>query len=154
MNFKTITTMAKMIRHDFNAIHEALNEMIIAEVKAALQLLHWKKIEADGQVPLCRIVVSPNCDYSPRDMRVMKVWVDNANVLHIKGLEGDEDLLMEEYTENDDMLDIIDFAYLIDQIAAKADIILDHVLPNAAARFCGYDPELELKNSIRKLKTV
>ena len=147
--------MAKMIRHDFCAIHEALNEMIIAEVKAALELLHWKKIEADGQVPLCRIVVSPNCDYSPRNMRVMKLWVDNANVLHIKGLEGDEGLWMEEYTENDDMLDITDFAYLIDQIAAKVpDDGKPWHLAHESVLKCGYVAEQSLKQAAEKLVTV
>ena len=40
--------MTKMIRHDYGAIHDALNKMILAEVKAALELLpenlhkpHW-----------------------------------------------------------------------------------------------------------------
>ena len=145
----------KMIRHDFSAIHDALNEMIIAEVKAALQLLHWKKIEADGQGTLCRIVVSPNCNYSPRNMRVMKLWVDNANVLHIKGLEGDEGLWMEEYTENDDMLDITDFAYLIDQIAAKVpDDGKPWHLAHESVLKCGYVAEQSLKKAAKKLVTV
>lgn len=143
-----------MIRHDYSDIHDALNKMIIAEVKAALELLPGKKIQADGQVPLCRIVVSPDCDYSPRNMRAMKLWVDNANVLHIKGLEGDEGLWMDEYTENDDMLDITDFGYLINQIAAKVDGDKTYDLPGMSLLTCGYVTEQSLKQAVDKLVTV
>ena len=77
--------MAKMIRHDFGSIHDALNKMIIAEVKAALELLPEKCIREEGAT-LCRIIVGPDSDYSPRDIAVDEVWVDEKDrLLHIYG---------------------------------------------------------------------
>jgi hypothetical protein len=85
MTSKNETTMAKMIRHDFGGIHDALNKMIIAEVKAALEQLPGKRIEGGS---LCRVVVSPGCDYEPRDLCVDKVWIGEENILCFSGTEN------------------------------------------------------------------
>ena len=121
--------MAKFIRHDFGSIHDALNKMIIAEVKAALMELPDKEIEGPS---LCRIVVSDGDDYEPKDVAVDRVWLhkdrlyfyghimpllDDGNIEpdEFEGGEGDED------TTETDWLDITDFAYLIDQIAEQVE---------------------------------
>ena len=109
--------MAKMIRHDYGAIHDALNKMIVAEVKAALSLLPEKCIESQHIAPLCRIVVSDGDNYAPKDFSVYKVWIEGDS-LHVAGRIEDCDFDA-EYTEDDDLLDITDFGYLIDQIAER-----------------------------------
>lgn len=114
--------MAKLIRNDFGGILNALNKMIIAEVKAALSLLPNKCIESFGsyRIPLCRIVVSTGGDYIPKDFSVRRVWIDNDGDLRFSEHNSDEDYDPDEdYSEYDDMLDITDFAYLINQIAEK-----------------------------------
>ena len=120
--------MAKIIRHDYGAIHDALNKMIVAEVKAALSLLPEKCIESQHIAPLCRIVVSDGANYAPKDFSVYKVWIEGDS-LHVAGLIEDSDYDA-EYTEEDDLLDITDFGYLIDQIAEKVEgeleILNDH----------------------------
>lgn len=124
--------MAKMIRHDFGGIHDALNKMIVAEVKAALELLPEKCIREEGAA-LCRIIVGPVSDYSPRNIAVDEVWVDEKDgLLHIYGRDVTveacgldpnvaDNVEPDEWTEQDDLYDITDFAYLIDQIAEKVE---------------------------------
>ena len=112
--------MAKIVRHDFSGIHKALNELIIAEVKAALALLPGKSVEADGRVPLCHLVISPNGDYAPRDVSVRYVTLQDNGRLAIGGTDNGYDHIT-EYDEDDDMLDITDFAYLIDRIAVMVE---------------------------------
>lgn len=114
--------MAKFIRHDFGGIHEALNKMIVAETKAALMELPDKEFETDGRVPLCRVVVSSQGDYLPQDVRVRRVWLNDDNELCFSEYTAEEDE-GDVYTwdEYDDMLDITDFGYLIDQIAEQVD---------------------------------
>ena len=114
--------MAKFIRHDYGAIHEALNKMIIAEVKAALELLPGKKMETTERVPLCRIVVSTAFDYNPVDLGVRRVWLDKGGDLCFSEYTAnqDEDGIY-DMTEDDDLLDVTDFAYLIDQIAEQVE---------------------------------
>lgn len=147
--------MAKITFHDFGSIHDALNDMIIAEVKAALELLPEKRIE-DGS--LCRVVVSPNCDYDPRDLCVEKVWLDEDGTLCFSGTENHGSFIIDddsdEWTENDDLLDITDFEYLIEQIAAKVNDDGHHVLPNKAFLICGFVPELALIHEADNLITV
>jgi hypothetical protein len=112
--------MAKIIRHDYSVIHDALNNMIVAEVKAALSLLPEKSIEAD-KVALCRVVISPNGDYVPQDVAVWYVKLDeDSGQLVIGGKPGMDDRIT-EYYEDDDFLDITDFGYLITQIADKVE---------------------------------
>lgn len=112
--------MAKIIRHDYSVIHDALNNMIVAEVKAALSLLPEKSIEAD-KVALCRVVISPNGDYVPQDVAVWYVKLDEGSgQLVIGGKPGMDDRIT-EYYEDDDFLDITDFGYLITQIADKVE---------------------------------
>ena len=112
--------MAKIIRHDYSVIHDALNNMIVAEVKAALSLLPEKSIEAD-KVALCRVVISPNVDYVPQDVAVWYVKQDEGSgQLVIGGKPGMDDRIT-EYYEDDDFLDITDFGYLITQIADKVE---------------------------------
>jgi len=110
--------MANVISTDFRAIHMALNKLIIKEVKAALRLLPGMMFKNEHHRPLCRIVVSPDGDYSPRDLSVKEVWLDEDDLLHIEGNDGDEWANESEWTEDDDMLDITDFQYLISQIGA------------------------------------
>ena len=114
--------MAKFIRHDFGGIHDALNKMIIAEVKAALMELPDKAFETDGRVPLCRVVASSGFEYNPIDLNVKRVWLNDDNDLCFSEYtaEEDEDDVY-TWTEDDDMLDITDFAYLIDQIAEQVE---------------------------------
>jgi len=147
--------MAKMIRHNFGAIHDALNKMIIAEVKAALELLPEKKVEGDS---LCHVVVSPNGDYEPRDLCVEKVWLDEDGILCFSGTENHGSYIVDDdpdaWTENDDLLGISDFAYLIDQIAEQVDGDRTYNLPNKSLLTAGYVTELSLKQAAEKLVTV
>ena len=146
--------MAKMIRHDFGGILDALNKMIIAEVKAALELLPEKRIEGDM---LCRVVVSPGCDYEPRDLCVEKVWIDEGKLCftgtenHGSYIEDDDP---DPWTENDGLLDITDFEYLIDQIAEQVDGGATYNLPIRSLLTCGYAVELELELGTAVEKTV
>lgn len=148
--------MAKMIRHDFGSIHDALNKMIIAEVKAALEQLPEKCIATkDWRVPLCRIVVSDPFDYNPTDLGVRRVWLDKDGDLCFSEYTAnqDEDGIYDR-TESDDLLDITDFAYLIDQIAAKVEGDATYNLPNRSVTACGYVAELALKQAVEKMVTV
>ena len=147
--------MAKMIRHDFGGIHDALNKMIIAEVKAALEQLPEKRIEGGS---LCRVVVSPGCDYDPRDLCVEKVWIGDDGDLCFTGTEEHGNYIVDDdtdpWTENDDLLDITDFGYLIDQIAAKVEGDATYNLPNRSVTVCGYVAEHALKQEVEKTVTV
>ena len=144
--------MAKMIRHDFGAIHDALNKMIVAEVKAALELLPEKKME--GEHSLCRVVVSPNGDYEPRDLCVEKVWLDKDGILCFSGTEDHGSYIVDDdpdaWTEDDDLLDITDFEYLIDQIAERVEGDRTVNLPTKTVLTCDIAPEFELKTAIEK----
>jgi len=143
--------MATLIRHDFGAIHEALNKMIIAEVKAALELLPKKKIETEDGFPLCRVVVSDSAEYEPVDASVTKVWLEKDGTLCFLGtVHGCSGL----FTEEDDMLDISDFGYLIDQIAEKVKRDGTYNLPNESLLTAGYMADQSLKSEIEKLVTV
>lgn len=113
--------MEKIIRHDYIRIHNALNKIIIADAKAALKRLPEKRIESST---LCRVIMSDGGIYEPADLCVNKVWLADDGLLHMAGhVEfGNYDA---EYTEEDDMLDITDFAYMIDQIALEIDVDLE-----------------------------
>lgn len=147
--------MAKMIRHDFGGIHDALNKMIIAEVKTALWQLPEKRIEGGS---LCRVVVSPECDYEPRDLCVEKVWIGDDGDLYFTGTEEHGNFIVDDdpdpWTENDDLLDITDFAYLIDQIAERVEGDKTYSLSTISLLTCGYAAELELGTAVEKTVTV
>lgn len=146
--------MAKMIRHDFGNIHDALNKMIISEVKAALEHLPGKEIEGDS---LCRVIVSPDCDYEPRDLCVKKVWIGGENILCFSGTENHGSFIVDDddhWTEYDDLLDITDFGYLIDQIAEQVEGDATYNLPNRSVTACGYVAEHALKQAVEKTVTV
>ena len=146
--------MAKMIRHDFGAIHDALNKMILAEVKAALELLPGKCISVDAWKgeSLCRIVVSDVDDYQPVDASVTKAWLADAGKISIIAtVDGVSGLFTEDET---DWLDITDFGYLIDQIAEQVDGDKTYNLPNKSLLTAGYVTELSLRQEIEKLVTV
>lgn len=146
--------MAKMIRHDFGSIHDTLNKMIIAEVKAALEQLPGKRIEGGS---LCRVIVSLDCDYEPHDLCVDKVWIGGENILCFSGTENHGNFIVDDddhWTEYDDLLDITDFAYLIEQIAAKVEGDKTYNLPNMSLLTCGYVVELALKQAMEKTVTV
>jgi len=149
--------MAKMIRHDFGGILDALNKMIVAEVKAALELLPEKEIAAEGDVPLCRIVVSDNADYKPENLGVTRIWIDDEGKLHFQAFVYVQDCI-EDVSDWDedcaDWLDITDFAYLIDQIAAKVEGDKTYSLPTRCLMTCGYAVELELGTAVEKTVTV
>lgn len=145
-----------MIRHDFGGIHDALNKMIIAEVKAALEQLPEQMMQTkDRRVPLCRIVVSDSFDYNPTDLGVRRVWIDKGGELCFSEYTAnqDEDGIYDR-TENDDLLDITDFGYLIDQIAERADGDATYNLPNRSVLTCGYVAEHALKQAVEKIVTV
>lgn len=115
--------MTKFIRHDFDGIHEALNKMIVAETKAALAELPDKAFKTDGRVPLCRVVASSGFDYCPRDLSVKRVWLNDDGDLSFSEYTADEDPdNVYTWTEGDDLLDITDFGYLIDQIAEQVTV--------------------------------
>jgi len=139
--------MAKFIRHNYSAIHEALNKMIVAEVKAALMELPGKAIKKDGDVPLCRIVVSNIDNYWPENVAVNMVTLDAAGELHVFGVSEQYGGCL--FDEDDvDMLDITNFAYLIDQIAEKVHGDKTVNLINRAVVVAGMVPELDLKAAI------
>ena len=154
--------MAKMIRHDFGAIHDALNKMIIAEVKAALRLVP----EQEYQKPsMCRIVVSDGNDYEPKDVAVDMIWLHKGKLYfdgHIMPLPDDGNIDPEQFeggegdeeTAETDWLDITDFAYLIDQIAEQVEGDKTYNLPNKSLLTAGYVTEPSLKQAVEKLVTV
>ena len=114
--------MAKFIRHCYGAVHEELNKMIIAETKAALMELPDKAFKTDGRTPLCRVVASNWFGYCPRDLSVKRVWLNDDNELCFSEYTAEEDAgNVYTWTEDDDLLDITDFGYLIDQIAEQVE---------------------------------
>ena len=143
--------MAKFIRHDFGAIHEALNKMIIAETKTALMELPDKEFETESATPLCRVVVSRDSNYHPCDLRVRRVWLNDDNELCFSEYtaEEDEDDVY-TWTEDDDMLDITDFGYLIDQIAQKVEEDKTVYIVNKRIAACEIAPELDLGTAIHR----
>ena len=149
--------MAKMIRHDFGSIHDALNKMIIAEVKAALELLPEREIGATNGLPLCRIVVSDNVDYKPENLGVTRIWLDDEGKLHFQAFVYVHDCV-EDVSDWDedcaDWLDITDFEYLIDQIAEQVEGDAAYNLPNGSVLTCGYVAEFALKQAMQKTVTV
>lgn len=156
--------MAKMIRHDFSGILDALNKMIIAEVKAALERLPEKCIREEGH-SLCRIIIGPEGDYSPRNVAVDEVWVDEKDgLLHIYGRDlthedcfdqnWADNVEPDEWTEEDSLYDITDFDYLIDQIAEQAEGNKTYNLSGVSLQICGYVAKRSLKQAIRKTVTV
>jgi len=141
--------MTKFIRHDFGGIRIALSNMIIAEVKAALELLPGKCVETDKtDFPLCRVVVSGIDDYKPMDASVTKAWLaDEGKLYIIAAVHGVSELFKEDDT---DWLDITDFGYLIDQIAEQVEGDRTVNLPTKTVLTCDIAPELELKTAIEK----
>jgi hypothetical protein len=148
--------MAKFIRHDYGAIHDALNKMILAEVKTALSLLPEKCITTDDwHVSLCRIVVSSAFDYNPIDLGVRRVWLDKDGDLCFSEYTANQDEDGSyDMTEDDDLLDITDFGYLIDQIAEKVDGDKTYNLPNMSLLTCGYVAEKDVVNKTESVVTV
>ena len=153
-----------MIRHDFGAIHDALNKMIIAEVKTALELLPEKCIREEG-CALCHIILGPNGDYSPRDVAVDEVWIDQKDgLLHIYGRDITGEAMLdqnvadnmepEKWTEEDSLYDITDFGYLIEQIAAQVDGDKTYNLPNKSIVACRYVAGFSLIRAVEELVTV
>lgn len=142
--------MAKFIRHNFGGIHEALNKMIIAEVKAALMELPDKEFETESATPLCRVVASSG-DYCPRDLSVKRVWLNDDGELCFSEYTAEEDAdNVYTWTEDDDMLDITDFGYLIDQIAEQVKDDKTVNLPNKSLLTAGYVTEWALRQATEK----
>lgn len=111
--------MATIITTDFGIIHDALNNLIIGEVKAALRLLDEQMYQGAS---LCRIVVSSNADYQPKDVAVDCVWLDNDKLClsgHVMPTPDDGNIDPEEWEggeDETDWLDITGFHYLIEQM--------------------------------------
>ena len=154
--------MAKFIRHDYGAIHDAQNKMIVAEVKAALSLLPEQEMEGPS---LCRIVVSDGNDYEPKDVAVDRVWLHKDRLYfygHIMPLPDDGNIEPDEFeggegdeeTTETDWLDITDFSYLMDQIAEKVDDDKTYNLPNMSLLTCGYVAEKDVVNKTESVVTV
>jgi hypothetical protein len=142
--------MAKIIRHEYNGILDALNKMIVAEVKTALGKLPGKCIKSESDTPLCRIIVSDAGDYRPENVSVSKVTLDAAGELHVWGVsEQYGGCLFDE--DGTDWLDITDFGYLIDQIAEKLDDNQTVNVANGSVMTCGYVAESALKQAIEKV---
>lgn len=115
--------MAKIITTDFSAIHDALNRIIIGEVKAALQLVPRKEIRWDGKTPLCHIVLSPNEEYIPREVEVLGASIGSPTMseydgLVIEGRNADDKtgFSILWYEDETDWIEITDFHYLIEQL--------------------------------------
>ena len=141
----------KFIRHDFGTIHDALNNMIVAETKAALMQLPDKEFETDGCAPLCRIVVSNGFEYNPIDLNVKRVWLNGDGELCFSEYTAEEDAgNVYTWTENDDLLDITDFSYLIDQIAENSPEDKTVNLANESLVTAGYVTEQALKQEVDK----
>ncbi len=148
--------MAKFIRHDYGAIHEALNKMIVAETKAALELLPGKCICWNGKTPLCHIVLSPNEEYIPRDVSVIEAHIaqekELGDALVIAGFNNDdrERFAINWFEDETDWLDITDFGYLIDQIAEKVEGDKTINIVNKSFLTCGYVAEFALIQAAKK----
>jgi hypothetical protein len=148
--------MAKFIRHDYGAIHEALNKMIIAEVKAALELIPGKCICWDGETPLCHIVLSPNEEYIPRDVSVIEAHIaqekELGGALVIAGYNDDdrERFAINWFEDETDWINITDFGYLIDQIAERVKDDKTVNLPNKSLLTAGYVTEWALRQATEK----
>lgn len=142
----------RLIRHDFGTIHDALNNMIVAETKAALMQLPDKEFEkTDGCAPLCRIVVSNGFDYNPIDLNVKRVWLNgNGELCFSEYLAEEDEDDVYAFTENDDLLDITDFGYLIDQIAENSPEDKRVNLANESLLVAGYVTEQALKQEVDK----
>ena len=114
--------MAKFITTDFGKIHDALNILILNEVKEAVKLLPEEWMEGPS---LCRIVVSKVDDYAPKDVAVDNIWVKKNKIYfdgHIMPLPDDANIEPEQYEgdeDDTDWIDITDFQYLISQIRDK-----------------------------------
>lgn len=132
--------------------------MIIAEVKTALMELPEKCIREEGHT-LCRIIIGPNGDYSPRNIAVDEVWVDEKDgLLHIYGRDltnndcsdqnWADNVEPDEWTEEDDLYDITDFDYLIDQIEEQMEGDRVVHLPDRSLLTCGYNTELSLHRAV------
>lgn len=115
--------MKKIKTTDFGAIHNALNKMILGEVKRVLELVPEKWMEGPS---LCRIVVSKDGDYEPKDVAVDTVWLHEDKLYfdgHIMPLPDDGNVEPEQFDGGEecctDWLDITDFQYLIEQAKDK-----------------------------------
>ena len=114
--------MAKFITTDFGKIHDALNILILNEVKEALKLLPEEWMEGPS---LCRIVVSKVDNYAPKDVAVDNIWVNKNKIYfdgHIMPIPDDANIEPEQYEGDEDDTDwicITDFYYLISQIKNK-----------------------------------
>lgn len=149
--------MAKITTSDFGAIHDALNKMIIGEVKAALELVSGKEISIEGNVPLCRIVVSDKDNYQPEDIGVTRIWLGDDGMLRFQGFvydHGSVEDVSDWYEDETDWLDITDFHYLIEQIAGQVEGDKTYRLETMSLLTCGYSPYLSLKAAMDKEVTV
>lgn len=143
--------MAKITFHDFEAIHDALNDMIIAEVKAALGLLPYKSIVLDEKIN--RVVVSESAFFEPVNATVTKVWLEAPHdclKISVRLADGTCSI----FSEDDDMIDISQLKYLILEIAAKVDEDKSCNLQALSLLTCGYSTESSLRSAAERLITV
>ena len=110
--------MAKIITSNFSVIHDALNRMIINEVKQALRWLPDKQVCSSDDAPLCRIVITSSDDYQPRDLRVSLVSLCEDDSLIIVGRYSDDtsEFPTQYYEDECDWLCITDFHHLINHV--------------------------------------
>ena len=142
--------MAKLIRHNYGAIYDALHKMIIAEVKTALSLVPGKAIKSEGDVPLCHILVSDNGEFRPEHVSVTKMTLDAAGELHIWGTsEQYGGCLFDE--DATDWLSIYDFDHLMNQLAEKLRGDKTYNIVNRSIITCGYSAEVALKHAIERV---
>ena len=123
--------MRKFHTISFEAMQQMLNQVIIGEVKSALEKQPGKAVMASRTGhSLCRIVISPNGDYCPTDLAVKKVWLDDKGKLNIRGKQSlpgwaeanlpDYEPEESDWDEEDDLLNITDFQYMLDCLDEQA----------------------------------
>ena len=153
--------MAKITTSDFGAIHDALNKMIIGEVKEALKLVPGKRIEWNRKTPLCHIILSCNDVYIPREVEVLGASIGSETmpeydglVIHGRNADDNTSVGILWYEDETDWLDITDFHYLIEQIAGQVEGDNTYRLETMSLLTCGYSPYLSLKAAMDKEVTV
>ena len=95
---------------NFQQLQNELNQSIVNEVKSVLGKLPLQKFNFTSVRP--HIIVSRNDDYHPTHVAVVSMWIntDEDDVLYFKSADG------ELYDEYDDLLNIADLQYAIDEI--------------------------------------
>ena len=91
---------------NFQQLQNELNQNIINEVKSVLAKIPKKRFKFTSARP--HIVISRD-EYNPIDVALNEMWIDDDKLLNFKS--G-----MDEYDEFDDLLNIVDLQYAIDEM--------------------------------------